>query len=131
MDLHKEYSIPLWDSRRTYMPLNIKQVPFTNFYAEMVATAASFTINSDCNGYLFRYEGSSNITVTVPANLPLGFNCGFAMWGTGTVTLAPGTGATNRSGKTTLNTQYTSGSILIAKNIGGSAAEFLVGGDFQ
>jgi hypothetical protein len=110
--------------------LNVDVIAKTNFHADIAITTGSIVLTADCNGKIFRYEGAANITVTVPATLVKGFNCGFAMWGTGTITLTPASGATNRSSKTALNTQYQSGTVLVMKNVGGANAEYLVGGDF-
>lgn len=94
-------------------------------------SGANLTLGANMNGKMLRSDGNSNVTVTVPASLPVGFNCGFMMFGTGTITLAPGSGATNRSAKTALSAQYQAGSILVAKNNTGlTAAEYLAGGDF-
>lgn len=88
-------------------------------------SGTTLTLDEDMNGMVLRSDGASNVTVTVPSTLPLGFNCGFMMYGAGTVTLSAGGGMTNRSAKTALSTQYQSGSLLVSK-----AAEFIVGGDF-
>jgi hypothetical protein len=89
-----------------------------------------FTLERSHEGSIFRYEGSANITVTVPGDLPEGFNCGFLMYSTGTITLAAGIGAVNKSAKTALSTQYQTGSLMVSKATGFKAHEFLVGGDF-
>lgn len=88
-------------------------------------SGTAVTIDQDMSGMLLRSDGNSPVTVTVPSTLPVGFNMGFIMYGTGTLTLAPGAGATNRSGKTALAAQYQSGSIFVAK-----VGEYIVGGDF-
>jgi hypothetical protein len=92
--------------------------------------AGSITLTAEDNGKLFRCEDASNVTVTVPNNLPEGFNAGFLMWGAGTVTIAAGSGATNRSTTTALTTQFDMGSLIVGKNSTGSAAEFALGGAF-
>lgn len=101
---------------KLFADLKGKIVPFSG---------AALTLDDDMNGMILRSDGASAVTVTVPSTLSVGFNCGFIMFGAGTVTLSPGAGMTNRSAKTALSTQYQSGSILVAK-----AGEFLVGGDF-
>lgn len=88
------------------------------------------TLSPSDKGKLFRCDSAANVTVTAPANLPEGFNVGLAMWAAGTVTVAAGSGATNRSSKTALSTQYQMGSLLVMKNASGAAAEFVLGGDF-
>lgn len=101
----------------------------TNFLGKITATPVAPVLTPDSNGIVYRYEGSSNITIAVPNNLPEGFNVGFLMYGTGTITISGGT-ATNRGGKSALNNQYSAGSLLVTKNVGGAAAEYMLGGDF-
>lgn len=88
-------------------------------------SGAAITLDEDMNGMILRSDGAGAVTVTVPSSLPLGFNCGFIMYGAGTVTLSAGAGMTNRSAKTAISSQYQSGSIFVAK-----AGEFITGGDF-
>lgn len=97
--------------------------------AGLYATVESFTGNrtlaSTDNGKILRCEDASNVTITVPSTLSIGFNIGFAMWGAGTITMSAGSGMTNRGGKTALSTQYQVGSLLVLK-----VGEFVLGGDF-
>ena len=92
------------------MPINVQEVPYTNFYGAVVVCSSAPVITVDANGKIFRYDGSGNVNVTVPATLPVGFNVGFVMFGTGTITLVAGTGATNRSAKVALGRSIMSGS---------------------
>ena len=110
------------------MGLNVDVNQQTNFLANIERTSAAPVLNRECTGIVFVYTGSANINVAVPNNLPEGFNCGFVMYGTGTITLTGA--ATNRSAKTALTTQYSSGSIMVTQNLTGTAAEYLAGGDF-
>lgn len=99
---------------------------YADFLGRIVPfSGAALTLDEDMNGMILRSDGASAVTVTVPSTLPLGFNCGFIMYGAGTVTLSSGGGMTNRSGKTALSIQYQAGSIFVAKS-----GEFIVGGDF-
>jgi hypothetical protein len=92
----------------------------------------SFTLKTEDMGKVFRCDDTSNVTITVPNDFAQGFNCGFIMYGTGTVTLSFAAGATNKSGKIALSTQYQRGSLFCAKQIAANnAAEILVGGDFS
>lgn len=106
----------------------------TQLMATHLGNAEGFTGNrtlvADDNAKILRCDDSSNVTITVPNNLPEGFNVGLSMWGTGTVTISAGSGATNRTSKTALSTRYQSGGVLVLKNSGGAAAEFILGGDF-
>lgn len=91
----------------------------------------SFAIKNEDMGKVFRCDDTSNVTITVPNDLSQGFNCGFIMYGTGTITLSFASGAINHSAKTALTTQYQRGSLFCAKQISANnAAEILVGGDF-
>lgn len=106
----------------------------TSSYATELGNVEGFTgartLVADDNGKLLRCDDASPVTITVPNNLPAGFNVGIAMWGAGTVTVAAASGATKRSTTSALGTQYKLGSIIVMKNTGGSAAEFVLGGDF-
>lgn len=89
------------------------------------------TLRSEDNGKVLRCDDASNVIVTIPNDLPQGFNIGFAMWGAGTVTITAASGATNRSSKSALSTQYQVGALLVLKQPdGGAVAEFVLGGDF-
>ncbi len=52
----------------------------------------------------------------------MGFNVAIAQWGAGTITIAAGSGATNRSAVTASSAQYKTLSILVLKNANGGAA---------
>ena len=95
--------------------------PVPNNAFPAVPFTGNRTLRTDDNGKLLRCDDNSNVTVTVPAGLPVGFNVAFVMWGAGTVTIAAGSGATNRSNKTSLSTQYQAGSLVVLK-----AAEFVL-----
>lgn len=103
---------------------------YAAFRGNIVAFTESFTLTRSDAGKIFRCESASNVTVTVPGDLPEGFNCGFVMYAAGTVTIAAGVGASNKSGKTGLSTQYQSGSLLVSKRTAEGQHDFLVGGDF-
>jgi len=61
---------------------------------------------------------------------PNSFSAAFAMWDAGTVTIAAGSGATNRSNTSALNSQYQWGSVFVGENANDVSAEFVLGGDF-
>jgi hypothetical protein len=86
------------------------------------------TLTLEDNGLLLRCDDNSNVTVSVPGNLPEGFNVGVWRWGTGTVTFAAVSGSTKRSSETQVTSQYGLGSVTVAKNVGDVAAEFTLGG---
>jgi hypothetical protein len=72
--------------------------------------------------------------VTIANDLHIGFNVGFVMYSTGTITLAASPHVVNRSGKTVLSTQYQTGSLMVMQRTGGLGIygdiEYLTGGDF-
>jgi hypothetical protein len=86
--------------------------------------------SQDDNGRILRCEDSGNVTVTVSNFLMEGFNVGFAQWGSGTITLSAGSGATKRAGGTATAGQYQHGSLIVVKNSDGASAEYIVSGDF-
>lgn len=103
-------------------------------YAVELGNVEAFTGNrrvmSGDNGKVFRCEDASAVTITVSNDLPEGFNVGFVTYGAGSLTISADTGATNRSSTSALSAQYKFGSLIVTKNATGSAAEFLLGGDF-
>ena len=107
-----------------YATLRGNIIPFTG----------NFTLRNEDAGKIFLCNDTANVTVTVPRDLIDGFNVGFVMYSTGTVTLAAAAGVVNKSGKTALSTQYQAGSLMVMKRIGPDGVlgghEFLVGGDF-
>lgn len=79
-------------------------------------------------GKIFRSDFDIAINITIPANLPVGFNCAFARWNTGALNLTAGAGVTNRSAITAVSAQYKLASILVIKNnVGLTAAEYTAG----
>ncbi|WP_426615747.1 hypothetical protein [Bradyrhizobium sp. McL0616] len=108
-----------------YSTGRVKIVPFT----------ASFTLTNDDVGKAFRYEGTTNATVTVPNDLHVGFSCGFLQYASGTIAIAAGAHATKVAGGSATSAQYQSGSVIVTKRSGGvfgvvADIEYMVGGDF-
>jgi hypothetical protein len=87
------------------------------------------TLSTDDESKVLVATSDSAVTITVPATLPLGFNCAVAQWGEGAVTFEAGSGATNRSLTTATNAQYGMASLFVGKNTGSVAAEYILGGD--
>ncbi|MCK1498009.1 hypothetical protein [Bradyrhizobium sp. 188] len=89
-------------------------------------------------GKIFRCDDTANVTVTFNRDLSVGFNCGFTMYSTGTVTLGASPGVTNLLAKTALSTRYQAGSMMVMQRTAnfqgeadvGATIEYLVGGDF-
>lgn len=94
------------------------------------SVTGSFRLKNEDNGKVFRCEDTSNVTVTVSANLIEGFNVGFIQWASGTITLASDTGVTKRAGGSATSAQYQRGSLIVARNADNASAEYVVGGDF-
>ncbi|RXH23310.1 hypothetical protein XH99_31860 [Bradyrhizobium nanningense] len=105
-------------------------VTYTIFYTDVVPFTGNRTLNADDNGKVLRCDDASNVTITVPRNLPECFTCGFLTWGAGTVTVSAGSGATKRSTTSALSTQFSGGSVLVAKNADDVSAEFILSGGF-
>lgn len=105
-------------------------VTYTIFYTDVVPFTGNHTLTADDNGKVLRCDDASNVTVTVPRNLPECFTCGFLMWGAGTVTVSAGSGATKRSTRSALSIQYSGGSVLVVKNADDASAEFILNGGF-
>jgi hypothetical protein len=104
--------------------------PFCILLGKIEALSANYTLSETDNGRLFRIDATSAVTITVPNNLPAGFNVSFAQWNTGAVTIAPASGASNRSGVSALSAQFAYGALVVMKNIDGVSAEFILGGSF-
>lgn len=88
---------------------------------------ANKTLASTDQGKIFRVDANTAYTITVPNDLPEGFNVAVAQWGTSAITITAGSGATNRSSTTATSAQYKMASILVLKNTSGTAAEYIVG----
>lgn len=125
----RRYSIECAVGALTYTAA-IDDLPTATHLGNIEGFSGARTLRSEDNGKIFRCDDASGVTVTVSNDLPEGFNVGFAKWGAGTVTIAAASGATNRTSKTALATQYNSGTLVVLKNGTGSAAEFVLGGDF-
>ncbi|MGY3358814.1 hypothetical protein ACVWZK_005477 [Bradyrhizobium sp. GM0.4] len=79
----------------------------------VVPFTGNLAITRDDEGKIFRSDDTANVTVTIANDLPIGFNVGFVMYSTGTITLAASPHVVNRSGKTVLSTQYQTGSLMV------------------
>ncbi len=118
------------DLRRVTVTAVIGAANYTVFYSDVVPFTGDRTLALTDDGKVLRCDDASNVTVTAPNNLPECFSVGFAMWGAGTITVAAGSGATNRSSTSAISTQYQWGSLVVAKNTDDASAEFVLGGDF-
>jgi hypothetical protein len=74
---------------------------------------AGFTLGSTDNNKVFLITSASNITVTVPNTLPVGFSCQFIQGGAGAITLnASGVTLNSSNGLTTRTTNSVIGIIM-------------------
>ena len=74
---------------------------------------AGFTLGATDNNKVFLITSASNITVTVPNTLPVGFSCQFIQGGVGTITLAGSSVTLNSSnGLTTRATNSVVGILM-------------------
>ncbi|QIO34642.1 hypothetical protein [Bradyrhizobium sp. 1(2017)] len=103
---------------------------YTVYYSDVVPFTGNRTLSPDDNGKVLRCDDTSDVTITVPPDLPECFSCGFMMWSTGTITVSAGSGATKRSSTSELSTQYSTGALLVGKNADGASAEFILSGGF-
>lgn len=94
-------------------------------------TGTTYTLVAADTGKVVELTNAGAITLTVPNSLAEGFSCTILQGGAGQVTVAAGSGATmrNRQSHTKLAGQWAVGVIHVRDNSGGSAAEFVLGGD--
>jgi len=104
-------------------------------YSTLLGKIEPFTSNRTLtaadNGRLFRCDAPQTVTITVPNNLPEGFNVSFAQWANGNITIAAASGATNQSSASATIGQFKVGCILVMRNSDGVSAEFTVNGEVQ
>ena len=67
---------------------------FSNFKAGVVEITGDLTLDNTHNGKIIESTGNSNITITLPANIPTGYNVMIIKSGDGNVTVAQGTNNT-------------------------------------
>jgi|tagenome__1003787_1003787.scaffolds.fasta_scaffold19713177_1 hypothetical protein len=101
----------------------------------IVPFTGNLSITRNDEGKIFLCTDTSNVSVSIGTDLHTGFNVGFVMYSTGTITLAASPHVVNRSGKTVLSTQYQTGSLMVMQRTGGNFGvtadiEYLTGGDF-
>lgn len=110
--------------------LSVDDFPHSVMLQNVEAFTGNRTLRDEDNGKFLRCDDSSNVTITVPNSLVEGFNMGFGMWSTGTVTISAGSGATKRGSAAALGTQYQTGTLIVVKNTTGILAEFTLAGQF-
>lgn len=94
-------------------------------------TGTAYTLQASDNGKVVEIANASAITLTLPNNLPVGFNCVVCQAGAGAITRALGSGATlrNRNSHTKTAGQWAEISLRVRSNAGGTVAEYVMSGD--
>jgi hypothetical protein len=98
------------------------------FTAQAINTQSdtSYTVKSSDNGKVIVFTSGSAVSVTVPSNLGVGFNCSIIQYGTGQVSVSAGAGATMRL---RASANKTGGQYAAASLISVVANEYLFTGD--
>ena len=91
----------------------------------------AFSLTSGDNGTVIYFNAAANATITLPNNLPAGFNVIVGQVGAGQATFVPAAGAmlNARLSKTKTAGQYAEVSLVVRSNVGGAAATYLLAGD--
>lgn len=94
-------------------------------------TGTSYTLQASDTGRVIELTDGGAITLTLPNSLQVGFCCTVVQGGVGVATFSAASGATlrNRQGHTKTAGQWAMCSIYVRVNSGGSAAEYVLGGD--
>lgn len=94
-------------------------------------TGTAYTLTLADNNKVVTLTNNSAITVTIPNNLPSGFECSLLQGGPGQVTVVPASGTTlnNRSGHNKLAGRYARASVLVVANASDAAAIVNFAGD--
>jgi hypothetical protein len=89
------------------------------------------TLAATDTGTVIIFTGSSAITVTLPNNLSVGFNCTIIQSGTGQVTFSAAGGATfnSRQSHTKTAGQHAVTGLMVTANSGGTSANYNLSGD--
>ncbi|MCK1314011.1 MULTISPECIES: hypothetical protein [unclassified Bradyrhizobium] len=107
------------------------EVVFARSSSNVRSFSASFTLDATYDKFDLVYNASTNVTVTVPANLPQGFKVKFIGTNlTGNITIAAGAGATNRDGQTTLASGKNGTLTITRQSAKNDAAQYALSGDF-
>lgn len=95
-------------------------------------TGAAYTLTLADNGKIVELSHTAAIAVTLPNNLPQGFNCVLVQVGAGQPTLSAAAGVVairHRQGHTKLAGQWAQAGLYIRANANGSTAEYAFAGD--
>jgi hypothetical protein len=102
------------------------------FTGEVFTETGPFALSQATHGgKIVRVNSASPVPVTIPNNLPEGFNCTIVQRGAGQVTFAPASGATldHRQNHTKTAGQKAVVGVLVDSNVGASSAVVLLAGD--
>lgn len=94
-------------------------------------TGTTYTLTATDTGKVVELTNAAAITLDMPNNLPVGWCCTVVQGGAGAVTFTPASGATrrNRQSHTKTAGQWAACMLYVRTNSGGSAAEYVLGGD--
>lgn len=94
-------------------------------------TGVSYTLSTGDDGKVVELSNAASIALQIPNNLPVGFSCLIVQAAAGQVTISAASGATQRSFGSYNKTagQWAMVSLYVRANSGGSAAEYVIGGN--
>jgi hypothetical protein len=103
----------------------------SRFSAVISEQTANYTLALSDNGTVIYVNSATAVTVTLPRDLPAGFNCSVVQEGAGQVTFAAGTGATKQSpnGNSKTSVRYGTVALLVKSNPTQNAADWRLAGD--
>jgi len=92
----------------------------TNTYNDQTGT--TYTLQATDTGNVLTFDNAADVTVTVPATLPVGFSCTVIQLGAGQVIFTGGATINNVQGHDRTFGQYSMAILAVYANSGGSAA---------
>ena len=103
----------------------------TNVVADSGSIVGSGSLTAAMSGTVQIVNSGSNVTLTMPNSLEVGWTCTFVQIGAGQAIFAAGSGATinNRQGDDRTHSQWAMAVLTVVANSGGSAAIAVLGGD--
>jgi hypothetical protein len=103
----------------------------TNVLADNGTITSSGALTDAMSGTVQIVNSGSNVTLTMPNSLEVGWTCTFVQIGAGQAIFAAGSGATinNRQGDDRTHSQWAMAVLTVVTNSGGSSAVAVLGGD--
>lgn len=94
-------------------------------------TGTAYALTAADGGKVVEISNASAITLTLPNDLPVGWCCSVVQGAAGQITFTPASGANlrNRQAHTKTAGQWAMCSLYVRTNVGGAAAEYVLGGD--